>query len=267
MIVLIADDERPTRHLLESMLHKWGYEVIAVKDGLEAWGTLERKDPPHMAILDWKMPEMDGVTVCRKVREKGKNGPVYLILLTGMGDRDNIVEGLRAGADDYVTKPFDPEELHARIQVGVRVVQLQMALAERVGQLEGALAHVKQLQGLLPICSVCKKILNDEKKWQQIETYIAEHSEAQFSHGLCPECNERMMRLQLSQLLPQGMGRSERDDEEVLKTQEACRYLKISRPTFTQYVRLGRIKATRAGHGWKVMKSELDRFLKSGDAG
>lgn len=266
MIILIADDERPTRHLLESMLLKWGYDVITVKDGLEAWEILGKEKPPHMAILDWKMPGIDGVTICRKVRETLSDSPVYLILLTGMGEHDNIVEGLRAGADDYVTKPFDAEELHARIQVGVRVIQLQMALAERVGELERALAHVKQLQGLLPICSICKKILNDEKKWQQIETYIAEHSEAQFSHGLCPECNERMMRLQLSQLLPQGAGLSGRDDDEVLKTQEACKYLKISRPTFAQYIRLGRIKATKAGHGWKVMKTELDRFLRSGDS-
>lgn len=265
MIVLIADDESPIRHLVESMLLKWGYDVIAVTDGREAWEILRKESPPPMAILDRKMPGIDGVTVCRKVRETFMDRPIYLILLTGMGEHDNIVEGLRAGADDYVTKPFDPEELRARIQVGVRVIQLQMTLAERVGQLEEALAHVKQLQGLLPICSLCKKILNDEKQWQQIEMYIAEHSEARFTHGLCPECNERMMNLQLSQFLPQRERLSGNDNDQVLKTQEACKYLKISRPTFAQYIRLGRIRATRAGHGWKVMKSELDRFLRSGD--
>ena len=149
MRILVADDERPTRHLIESMLLKWGYDVIVMKDGEEAWEMLRHEDPPPVAILDWMMPGMDGVTVCRKVREIPTDHPTYLILLTGKGEQESIIEGLRKGADDYVTKPFDPEELRARIQVGVRIVQLQITLAERVGQLEEALVPCETASGTI----------------------------------------------------------------------------------------------------------------------
>ena len=102
--------------------------------------------------------------------------------------RGDLVTGLNAGADDYVTKPFDPEELRARVQVGVRILTLQKNLAERVEELQAALSNVKQLRGLLPICSYCKRIRGDDQYWQQLEGYIAEHSDAQFSHGICPTC-------------------------------------------------------------------------------
>jgi phosphoserine phosphatase RsbU/P len=262
MRILIAEDEQSTRRMLETMLEKWGYDVIAVKDGHEAWAMLKQENPPPIAILDWMMPGLEGVTVCRKAREIQRDHPPYLILLTGRGEIESIVEGLHGGADDYVTKPFDPEELHARIEVGVRMIRMQITLAEKVSLLEEALVHVKRLQGLLPICSLCKKICDDEKRWQQIEMYIAEHSEAQFSHGLCPDCNEKIMKLQISQLIHPGESMLQPENDRVLKTQEACEYLKISRPTFKQYISRGRIQATRAGHGWRVTKSELDRFLR-----
>jgi sigma-B regulation protein RsbU (phosphoserine phosphatase) len=95
---------------------------------------------------------------------------------------------LEAGADDYLTKPFDPQELRARIKVGERILGLQTSLAERVTELEDALSRVKQLQGLLPICSYCKKIRDDQNYWEQVESYISKHTEAQFSHGICPDC-------------------------------------------------------------------------------
>ena len=126
--------------------------------------------------------------------------PVYIILLTALGGRQNIIQGLQAGADDYITKPFDREELRARLEVGRRIVELQRSLAERVQQLEDALARVKQLQGLVPICSYCKKIRNDQNFWQQVDTYVSEHSEAQFSHGICPECYEKIVKPELDNL-------------------------------------------------------------------
>ena len=109
-------------------------------------------------------------------------------------------EGLEAGADDYMTKPFNPRELRARLHVGVRVVQLQKALLERFQQLEDAVRSVKQLQGLLPICSYCKKIRNDRNYWEQVDAYISRHSEAQFSHGICPDCYQAHLMPQLRRL-------------------------------------------------------------------
>jgi DNA-binding response OmpR family regulator len=143
------------------------------------------------------MPGLDGVEVCRRVRAGESPTPPYVILLTAKTRREDIVEGLSAGADDFVRKPFDRAELRARIQVGVRVLALQHKLAERVRDLEAALQRVRQLQGLLPICSYCKRIRDDRNYWQQVEEYVTAHSEAQFSHGICPDCYERVLGPQL----------------------------------------------------------------------
>lgn len=191
MRILIADDDPVSRRVLEATLVKAGYEVAAVGDGLEAAQALQGDDPPPLAILDWMMPGMEGVEVCRTVRKKPTRTPPYLILLTGRGRSEDVVTGLRGGADDYLTKPFDGEELRARVEVGARVVTLQQGLAERVRALEDALARVRRLQGLLPICAWCKKVRNDQNYWQQVEGYIADHSEARFSHSICPGCREK----------------------------------------------------------------------------
>jgi phosphoserine phosphatase RsbU/P len=198
--LLIAEDDMISRRLLETTLIKWGYEVVVTGDGVAAWEVLQTEDTPPLAILDWMMPGMDGIEVCRKVRQTPTPTPPYLILLTAKGRREDIVTGLRAGANDYVTKPFDREELRARVQVGMRIVELQQSLAERVKALEEALTRVKQLQGLLPICSYCKKIRDDQNYWQQVESYISEHSEAQFSHSICPDCYDRLVKPELDQL-------------------------------------------------------------------
>jgi DNA-binding response OmpR family regulator len=204
MRILIAEDDAVSRRRLEATLQKWGYEVLAVEDGLAAWEVLQGEMPPPLAILDWMMPGMDGIEVCRKVRERSPSRPLYIIVLTARGSREDVVAGLQAGGDDYVTKPFDREELHARVRVGLRVLQLQMNLAARVRELEEALASVKQLQGLLPICSYCKKIRDDQNYWQQVEGYISEHSEAVFSHGICPDCFEKFVKPELNKLKSAG---------------------------------------------------------------
>lgn len=204
MRILIAEDDAVSRRRLEATLQKWGYEVLAVEDGLAAWEVLQGEMPPPLAILDWMMPGMDGIEVCRKVRERSPSQPLYIIVLTARGSREDVVAGLQAGGDDYVTKPFDREELHARVRVGLRVLQLQMNLADRVRELEEALARVKQLQGLLPICSYCKKIRDDQNYWQQVEGYISEHSEAIFSHGICPDCFEKFVKPELNKLKSTG---------------------------------------------------------------
>jgi len=200
MRVLIADDDVTARHLMQSILGGWGFEVMLAVDGSEALRVLEGSSAPQIAILDWMMPVVDGLDVCRRMRAEMPKASTYIILVTARGGLENVVRGLEAGADDYLTKPFDPRELRARLQVGVRVVELQRALLERFHELEDALKRVKQLQGLLPICSYCKKIRNDRNYWEQVDAYIASHSEAQFSHGVCPDCYEVHLRPQLQGL-------------------------------------------------------------------
>jgi len=184
--------------MLQVYLTRWGYQVVVATDGAEAWRVLDSSDAPKLAILDWMMPLMDGAEICRKVREASRVSPAYLILLTARDDNEDVVKGLDAGADDYVTKPFNRDELRARVRVGVRVAELQTSLADRVSELERALTGVKQLQGLLPICCYCKKIRDDRNYWQQVEGYISEHSQAQFSHGICPDCYEKLVKPELA---------------------------------------------------------------------
>ena len=200
MKILIAEDEAVSRRLLESILKKWGYQVEVTENGKQAWEILSKDDAPKLAIIDWMMPEMDGLQVCQAVRESPKAEATYIILLTAKGDKEDIVAGLNAGADDYVTKPFNREELLARLNVGVRIIELQDNLAERVKALEEALKHVKQLQGMLPICSYCKKIRNDDNYWEQVEDYVTDHTEAIFSHSVCPECHDTHIKPQLDRL-------------------------------------------------------------------
>jgi sigma-B regulation protein RsbU (phosphoserine phosphatase) len=188
MQVLIAEDDRVTGEILARTLQRWSYETTLVGDGSQAWNMLRAATLPTLAILDWMMPEMDGPDVCRRVRAELPDANMYLLLVTARESRGDVVAGLDAGADDYIIKPFDPEELRARVAVGVRVLGLQQKLAERVNELEVALTNVKQLRGLLPICSYCKRIRGDDQYWQQVEGYIADHTEAQFSHGICPTC-------------------------------------------------------------------------------
>ena len=200
MRILIAEDDAVSRRLLEATLGKWGYEVIVTTDGLQALEVLRQPEAPSLAILDWMMPGLDGAEVCLKAREMAAGRRLYIILLTAKGRKEDIVEGLTAGADDYVVKPFDRAELKARIAVGERILRLQAELAARVKELELALANVKLLQGLLPICCYCKKIRNDQNYWQQVDSYVADHSEAQFTHGICPDCRDKIVKPELERL-------------------------------------------------------------------
>ncbi len=193
MRILLAEDDLVSRRVLTATLTQWGYAVQATHDGREAWDALRNEGAPPLAILDWTIPEIDGLEVCRRVRQRAQGQPTYIIMLTVRSDSASIVTGLQAGADDYITKPFDRGELQARLQVGRRIVELQKGLADRVRELEAALSRVRQLQGLLPICAWCKKIRDDQNYWHQVESYLGLHSDVRFSHGICPECNLRFL--------------------------------------------------------------------------
>jgi CheY-like chemotaxis protein len=215
MKILIAEDDLTSRRILEAILKKWEYEVISAQDGIEAWKALQEPDPPSLAILDWMMPGMNGVEFCYEARKIKTLTPPYIILLTSKRQREDIVEGLEAGANDYLRKPFDREELHARIRVGERVIELQKTLAGRVRDLQAALGRIKTLQGLVPICCYCKKIRNDQNYWEQLETYLSQHSAAEFSHGICPDCIQKHIASQIgSSPDPQDKEKTKADFEE-----------------------------------------------------
>ena len=139
MRILIAEDDAVSRHMLARTLGSWGHDVTITNNGIEAWQTLREPEAPKLAILDWMMPELDGIEVCRRLRSTSSTASVYVILLTAMTSRDNVVEGLEAGADDYLTKPFDRSELRVRIQAAARIVELQSSLAQQVKELEQAI--------------------------------------------------------------------------------------------------------------------------------
>jgi DNA-binding response OmpR family regulator len=140
MRILIAEDDAANRRLLEVTLQRWGYDVVLTTDGEKAWSALQEDDAPQLLILDWMMPRVDGLEVCRRVRESPLPKFTYIVLLTAKGQREDVLAGLQAGANDYVTKPFDRDELKARVEVGVRVIELQKALARQEGELAVARA-------------------------------------------------------------------------------------------------------------------------------
>lgn len=188
MRLLIAEDDATSRLLLVDALQRWHYEVAAYADGLAALDALQQPGAPKLALLDWMMPGLEGTEICRRLRATPTETPPYLILLTAHDNKHDVVTGLEAGANDYISKPFDRDELRARLAVGQRVLELQQALSQRVQDLQEAMAHIKTLQGLLPICMHCHKIRNDEQSWERLERYLSDHAEVKFTHSICPEC-------------------------------------------------------------------------------
>jgi sigma-B regulation protein RsbU (phosphoserine phosphatase) len=190
---LVADDDPITATALAGALRRLDLEVSVAPDGALAWQIIEGANQPSLAIVDWMMPGVDGLELCRRIRGAPAHAHMYVLLLTARDSRADIVAGLEAGADDYLVKPFDVHELRARVHTGLRILTLQKDLAEQIAMLKETIANVKQLKGLLPMCSYCKKIRNDADYWQQLETYISDHSDAEFSHGVCPTCFERVV--------------------------------------------------------------------------
>ena len=200
MRILVAEDEPVTLRILARALSEAGYEVQAVADGHAALKALRAADAPALAILDWVMPGLDGVEVIRMVRASPTTLAPYLIILTAKEELEDVVEALESGANDFVIKTHDIRELVSRVRVGARVIGLQAELARRAVEAEQALTHIKRLQGLLPICCYCKKIRNDQNYWQEIEQYVHDHTDADFSHGICPECYEKFLEPQMTKI-------------------------------------------------------------------
>ncbi len=139
--VLIAEDDAMFRRILQSWLESWGYQVVVAEDGAEAWNILQQDHPPELLILDWIMPEIDGTELCRRIRERKRSPYQYILLVTGKDDRQDVVRGLEAGADDYLTKPFDRNEFQARLRVGRRILTLQHDLINARDELQFQATH------------------------------------------------------------------------------------------------------------------------------
>lgn len=180
--VLVVDDDPVARAQLSALVRAAGYQVSLAEHGREAWEALQLARIP-IVISDWYMPEMDGPELCRRIRARRDQPYVYFILVTGRGGKEQYLAGMRAGADDFITKPVDADQLCARLTVAERIL--------------GVRRELQQLEGLLPICAYCKRIRDDQENWGSLEGYIEQRSEAQFSHGICPECYAKHVQPQL----------------------------------------------------------------------
>lgn len=172
MRILIAEDDPLSRRLLEVTLRKWGYDVVVTQDGLEALRALRAPDSPQLAVLDWMMPGLTGPQVCQELRSSSLTQSAYAILLTAKEGTEHVVEGLEAGADDFVNKPFDPGELKARLHVGTRVVQLRQALSDRMHELETAnrkLHDLSSLDGLTGISNRRHFDTDFDREWRRTQ--------------------------------------------------------------------------------------------------
>ena len=178
MKILIADDDTGSRLILKKALETLGHEALEASDGLAAW-KLFNQDPARIVISDWMMPGLDGLEFCRKIRDRPKADYVYFVLLTSQTtSRENYVKVMEHGVDDYMTKPLNRQAIEFRLKVAARIV--------------GLTALVKTLEGIIPICSHCKNIRRDNQVYEAMEKYIQEHSSAVFSHGICPDCVDKV---------------------------------------------------------------------------
>lgn len=185
MKVLIAEDDMIASRVLEAALIKLGHEPLVANDGQSAWEILQTESV-RTVVSDWQMPRLDGLDLCRRIR-KGEGDYVYFILLTQMvASEKNLHEATDAGVDDFLAKPIDANQLWMRLRVAERIL--------------GFTTEVRQLESFLPICGYCKKVRDDRNYWQQIEEYINTRTGTNFSHGVCPDCIERVLKPQLAKL-------------------------------------------------------------------
>ncbi len=186
-LILIVDDIEKNIQFIANILSKQSYRVAFALSG-EAALQMQKEILPDLILLDIMMPQMDGIEVCRRLKADPQTRDIPIIFLTAKTETQDLVDGFEAGAADYVTKPFVSKELIARVNAHVELKRARDKQKELIEKLKTALEQIKQLSGLLPICSFCKKIRNDKGYWLQVEQYISQHSEAKFTHSLCPAC-------------------------------------------------------------------------------
>jgi len=196
--ILITDDSPDVLLMSTTLLRRAGYEVLEASTGKECLDAV-RVHHPDLVLLDVMLPDMTGIQVCRQIKNDKSLKDIFVILASGVQvSSDNQAEGLDIGADGYIIKPIPNKEFLARIQAGERIKRAEDALREKekqqqtlILQLEEAIAEIKTLKGCIPICATCKKIRDDEGYWNQLEAYISKHTDATFTHGICPTCLEQ----------------------------------------------------------------------------
>jgi CheY-like chemotaxis protein len=189
---ILAVDNNPTNlQLLFDYLAELGFKTLVASDGEMAILQAERTQP-DLILLDIMMPGIDGFETCRRLKANRTTQKIPVIFMTAHSDTESKVKGFEAGAVDYIAKPFQQEEVLARITTHITIRNQQKLIEAHNAELQEALAKVKLLSGLLPICAHCKKIRDDEGYWQQVEIYVKDHSEAEFRHGFCPDCIQEL---------------------------------------------------------------------------
>lgn len=196
--LLIVEDNLKNLKVLLGLLKDRGFNLVIAKSGEEA---LERAGQllPDVILLDIRMPGMDGFETCRRLKASEMTCEIPIIFMTALTDVESKLKGFEVGGVDYVTKPVEYQEVIARLNAHLTIRRLQKSLVEKNAelqtkneQLQQVLDQVKSLSGLLPICANCKKIRNDQGYWQDVAVYIRDHSEADFTHGICPDCIQKL---------------------------------------------------------------------------
>ncbi|PXA03001.1 response regulator [Coraliomargarita sinensis] len=187
MNILIAEDDMISRNLLKTTLKQFGHTVKVFSNGAEAWEEYDN-NPYRVIVSDWLMPEMDGLDFCRKVRQRHSTEYTYFILLTANVQQGNetYIEAMNAGIDDFMTKPLDRDLIWMRLKVAERILRYT--------------TEISNLESMLPICSYCKNVRDDNNYWQQVETYLNNRTGTVFSHSVCPRCYETKVKPQLEEL-------------------------------------------------------------------
>jgi len=189
---ILAADDTPTNLELVGGILGSEHEVLVATHGQEAV-ELAQAELPDLILMDVMMPGLDGYEACRRLKADERTRHIPVLFLTALSEMDALVEGFKAGGVDFVTKPFHPEELQARVRTHLALKQARDREAALRKELEASLAQIKQLSGLLPICATCKKIRDEQGGWNPLEVYISDHSEADFTHGICPDCSKALL--------------------------------------------------------------------------
>ncbi|UCH98739.1 MAG: response regulator [Candidatus Aminicenantes bacterium] len=202
-LVLIVDDVSQNLKILGDILRAKGYRIAVATNGKQALEVV-KKILPDLILLDIMMPEMDGFAACKRLKESPRTKDIPIIFLTAKIETADIVKGLELGAVDYISKPFNSTELLARVNTHLELKKARDREKELIEKLKEALSKVKRLSGLLPICARCKNIRDDKGYWQNVEEYLSEHSEAQLSHSLCPDCVKELYPEMAEKILHKG---------------------------------------------------------------